>query len=253
MDQQALAAKHFGGHATGYLTSAVHASGLDLERLSATARRPSISDALDLGCGAGHASYALARAGVMRVVAYDLAQPMLDVVAAEALNRGHAQIQTSAGAAERLPFSADSFDMVVTRFSAHHWLDVDGALAECGRVLRPGGTLIVIDVLAPERPLLDTALQTVELLRDASHVRNYRESEWRSRLACTRFSVDAFDHWKLPMEFASWVARIGTPAARIAALEVVLDALSAEARDYFQIGADRSFAIDAGWFEATKC
>jgi hypothetical protein len=54
------------------------------------------------------------------------------------------------------------------------------------------------------------------------------------------------------MEFAGWVARIGTSAARIEALKTVFDELAGEARDYFSVGANRSFAIDAGWLEARK-
>ena len=42
----------------------------------------------------------------------------------------------------------------------------------------PGGRLVVIDVVAPEIPLFDTTLQVIEFLRDASHVRDYRVSEW---------------------------------------------------------------------------
>ena len=54
------------------------------------------------------------------------------------------------------------------------------AAAEVVRVLRPRDTLVVIDVVAPEAALLDTTLQTIDLLRDMSHVRNYCASEWRS-------------------------------------------------------------------------
>jgi SAM-dependent methyltransferase len=166
--------------------------------------------------------------------------------------RGHAQIETHAGSAERLPFDDASMDLVVTRYSAHHWLDVHQGVREAARILKPGGTLVVIDVIAPESALMDTVLQTVELLRDESHVRDYRESEWREMFHSAKFSAPTVDHWKLPMVFDAWVKRIGTPPARIAALNVVFDALPTEARDYFAVDADRAFVIDAGWFDAVK-
>jgi ubiquinone/menaquinone biosynthesis C-methylase UbiE len=252
MDQHGLAAHQFGFAATRYLTSAVHASGADLERLVdfAAASRP--SRMLDLGCGAGHVSFALARGGAQRVIAYDLALPMLEVVAAEAATRGHDRIETVAGPAERLSFADSNFDAVVTRYSAHHWLDVGRALHEVARVLKPGGKLIVVDIVAPESPLLDTSLQTVEILRDSSHVRDYRASEWRAMLDAAGFDKPRVDQWKLPMEFHSWVARSATPPARVQALKTVFDALPAEARDYFRLADDYSFAIDAGWFETAK-
>lgn len=252
MDQHALTVRQFGSTAARYLTSPVHSSGADLQRLVEFSRESRLSSALDLGCGAGHASYALARGGVNRVVAYDLSPQMLAVTAAEAGVRGHGQIETRSGPAERLPFPDTSFDLVVTRYSAHHWSDALAAVHEAARVLRPGGTLIVIDVLAPENALMDTVLQTIEILRDLSHVRDYRESEWRGMLEAANFARPDVHRWRLDMEFDSWVARIGTIPARVDALKVVLDELPSEARDYFAVRPDRSFAVDSGWLEARR-
>lgn len=246
MDLHTLAGTQFGNAAANYLNSAVHATGPDLLRVQSAAAG---LQALDLGSGAGHVSFALARGGASRVVAYDLAPQMLAVVAKEAAARGYRQIQTSAGPAEKIPFSDASFDLVVTRYSAHHWLDVPAALSEAARVLRPGGRFIVIDVLAPEVPLFDTVLQTLELLRDASHVRNYRASEWQAMLHAAGFGESSNKQWKLPLEFSSWVARIATPAPRVNALKQVFGALSIEAHHYFSVADDYSFAIDSGWFD----
>jgi ubiquinone/menaquinone biosynthesis C-methylase UbiE len=252
MDQQALTVRQFGSTAARYLASPVHSSGADLDRLAGLARESRISSALDLGCGAGHASYALARGGADRVVAYDLSGQMLDVAAAEAKARGHGQIEICSGPAERLPFPDTSFDLVVTRYSAHHWMNALAAVHEAARILKPGGTLIVIDVLAPENPLMDTVLQTVEILRDLSHVRDYRESEWRGMLEAANFSSPCVHRWRLQMEFDSWVARIRTTPARVDALKVVLDELPSEAREYFAVRRDRSFDVDSGWLEARR-
>jgi ubiquinone/menaquinone biosynthesis C-methylase UbiE len=250
--QHTLVTRQFGTTAAAYLTSGVHAAGADLERLArlADALRP--ARVLDLGCGAGHVSYALARGGAGEVVAYDLAQEMLTVVATEAARRGHPNILTERGPAERLPFAAASFDWVVSRYSAHHWLDLPGALAEGARVCKPGGRCIVIDVVAPESPLLDTVLQTVEILRDPSHVRDHRVSEWRRLLAEVGFTVTESESWKLPMGFDSWVGRMGASAERIGALHMVFAGLPAEARQYFSVAADHSFSIDSAWIEGFK-
>jgi ubiquinone/menaquinone biosynthesis C-methylase UbiE len=252
MDQPHLAARQFGDSAANYLTSSVHAKGADLDRLEALARRLAVRQALDLGCGAGHAGFALARGGVGSLIAYDVSEPMLAVVGREAQARGHLQIETRCGAAGQLPFDDASFDLIVTRYSAHHWPSVPAAITEVLRVLRPGGTLVVIDVMAPESALLDTTLQTLDLLRDMSHVRNYRASEWRSMLSVPELTDATSDTWKLALDFDSWVRRIATPSRRVDAIRAVLADLPAEARDYFAVAADGSFTCDALWIEVSK-
>jgi ubiquinone/menaquinone biosynthesis C-methylase UbiE len=250
MDQQSIGMRQFGARAANYLASTVHATGADLERLENLAARLRPERALDLGSGAGHVSFAMARGGARRITAYDPAPDMLRVVAQEAAARGHAGIETCIGTAEALPFEDKTFDLVVTRFSAHHWANVAHAMAESKRVAAPGGRLVVIDVIAPEVALLDTALQSIELLRDASHVRDYRISEWTAMLGRAGFSEPTVDRWKIPIEFKSWVARIGTSPARVAALQAVFADLPSEVLQYFQVGPELSFAMDAAWFEA---
>jgi SAM-dependent methyltransferase len=222
-----------------------------LDRLKATTQlRP--GRVLDLGCGAGHVSFALAQGGARRVTAYDPSKEMLSVVTQAAMSKGlDAIIDTCVGSAEVLPFESRTFDLIATRYSAHHWASVPAALAECARVIVPGGRLIIIDVMSPENPLLDTSLQVIEFLRDASHVRDYRLSEWKAQCAAAGFGEPTVTAWKLSIEFNSWIARIGTPADRVAALQAVFAALPSEVREYFQIGADNSFVIDSVWVEAT--
>jgi ubiquinone/menaquinone biosynthesis C-methylase UbiE len=250
MDQQRISVSQFGAKAANYLTSAVHATGADLERLKAMAAQLRPERALDLGCGAGHVSFALAHGGTQRVTAYDPSREMLEVVAQAAATRGLEQvIDTCVGAAEVLPFETDTFGLIVTRYSAHHWASVPRALAECARVIAPGGRMVVIDVIAPETPLLDTSLQVIEFLRDASHVRDYRTSEWRAMYQAAGFGEPAITTWKLSIDFKDWIARIGTPADRIAALESVFAELPSEAREYFRVSPERSFITDSAWIE----
>ncbi|HXC38067.1 MAG TPA: class I SAM-dependent methyltransferase, partial [Burkholderiales bacterium] len=255
--QSRLAAEQFGRTANAYLSSAVHAQGADLERLAALAQgmnKPGLKQtcALDLGCGAGHAAFALSRGGAA-VTAYDLSKEMLDVVAAEAARRGHAGLRTVQGPAERLPFGEAEFDLVATRFSAHHWSNVPAALNEARRVLKPGGTLAVIDGISPEMPILDTVLQTVEILRDASHVRDYRVSEWVAMVSAAGFAAPTdIDTWKLRMDFDNWVARMRTPELRVQAIRDVLAKAPEEAKRHFSIDTNSCFDLDVAWFSTRR-
>lgn len=240
---QDIVGKQFGQQAEAYLASSVHAEGGDLDDLvrMAAARRP--SRALDLGCGGGHVTYRLAPQ-VEEVVACDLSQAMVDLVSAEAVRRGLGNVSGRRAAVERLPFVDGGFDMVATRYSAHHWSDFPVGLREARRVLGKDGMAVFIDVTSPGEPLLDTWFQTLELLRDPSHVRNRTEGEWRAELAAAGFRPGEATRYKLRLDFAAWVRRMKTPKAHVEAIRSLQARAAPEVSDYFRFEADGSFTID---------
>jgi ubiquinone/menaquinone biosynthesis C-methylase UbiE len=235
--------KQFGEQASAYLSSAVHAQGTEFALLQAELAGQGAARLLDLGCGAGHVSFHVAPL-VKEVVAYDLSQQMLDVVAAAAVERGLDNIRTLHGAAERLPFADGEFDFVFSRYSAHHWSDLGLALREVRRVLKPGGVAAFVDVLSPGSPLLDTYLQTVEVLRDTSHVRDYCAGEWMRQLNEAGLHVRNSSRQRLRLEYTSWVERMRTPPVLRAAILALQQAMGQEVRDYYEIQADGTFSTD---------
>jgi SAM-dependent methyltransferase len=247
--QQRLVVTQFGPRAAAYVASHVHAQGADLDQLEEALREHPAKTVLDLGCGGGHVSLRVAPL-VQQVTAYDLAEPMLKAVAAIAAERGLGNLTTQQGAAESLPFADASFDLVVSRYSAHHWTDLNAALRETRRVLNPGGRVIFMDVIAPETPVLDTWLQALELLRDPSHVRDYSVTEWLGALAAAGFSPGPVSRRRLRLEFTSWVERMNTPKLHADAIRSLETAASADVRAHFEIEADGSFSIDTATFEA---
>jgi SAM-dependent methyltransferase len=238
-----LVARQFGPRAAAYVASAVHAQGEDLNELAALAQTHKFARALDLGCGGGHVSFALAP-HTGEVVAYDLSQEMLAAVAAEAKRRGLANLVTRQGTVEALPFADGSFDFVATRYSAHHWHDVPRALGEARRVLKPGGRALFMDVVAPEAPLLDTFLQTVEMLRDPSHVRDYSLRKWTAMLREAAFAPAEPVCRRVPLDFASWIARMQTPEPQADVIRTLMAQMPAEVRAHFEIAPGGSFTID---------
>ena len=235
--------RQFDEQASAYLSSAVHAQGSEFGLLQDALAGRGHARVLDLGCGAGHVSFHVAPL-VAEVVAYDLSQAMLDVVASAAAERGLANITTERGAAERLPFADASFDFVFSRYSAHHWSDLGLALREVRRVLKPGGVAAFIDVMSPGSPLLDTYLQTVEVLRDTSHVRDYDAGQWLRQVSDAGLHVRSTSRQRLRLEYSSWVARMRTPEALCIAIRQLQQAMGQEVRDYFEIEADGSFSTD---------
>ena len=103
---------------------------------------------LDVGCGTGYLLGRLAaRAPQADVLAgIDAAPAMIEVAraAAAADDRLHFVV----GTAERLPWPAAAFDLVVSTTSFDHWADQRAGLAECARVLAPGGCLVLADLFS---------------------------------------------------------------------------------------------------------
>jgi ubiquinone/menaquinone biosynthesis C-methylase UbiE len=244
-----LVVAQFGPRAAAYVASSVHAQGEDLRDLAALVTGHPKARVLDMGTGGGHAAFAVAP-HVAEVVAYDLSEEMLAVVAAESASRSLSNVTTQRGPAESLPFESASFDFVLTRFSAHHWYDVRAALAEARRVLKPEGIAAFVDVVAPPQVALDTFLQTVELLRDSSHVRDYSVEQWTQFLTAAGFTVTRSVPRRLRLEFASWIARMQTPPIQTQAIRALQDGASAPVAAHFEHEPDGSFVVDTIVIEA---
>ena len=102
---------------------------------------------LEVGTGEGQVARAVARAGAATVVGVD---PTVNQIV-EAQRRGSGPVYARSGA-EALPFAASTFDAVICCLVFEHIDDVDTALAEVARVLRPGGRF----VFCLNHPLLQT-------------------------------------------------------------------------------------------------
>lgn len=248
---ESLVGNQFGAQAAAYLGSAVHAQGADLDGLACLATDHPTARVLDLGCGAGHVTFAVAP-HVHEVVACDLAAEMLVTVAKAAAARGLGNVRTQRGMAERLPFEDASFDLVLSRYSAHHWRDLDAGLREAARVLKPGGTAGFVDAISPGTPLLDTHLQTIELLRDRSHVRDYARTEWEAALARARLVAGEVAPFRIRLEFTVWTERMRTPSVYVEAIRALQASASESVERHFNIGTDGSFDLDVALFRATK-
>jgi len=146
-----------------------------------------------------------------RFTAYDLSAEMLATVKGEADKRGLANVVTRQGSAERLPFADASFDMVLSRFSAHHWGDVPAALREVSRVLKPAGTAVFGDVASAWTGSLATPSCRLSRCCAIPHTfATIRSASGRLMFAAAGFTVTATKPMRLRIDFASWIARMRT-------------------------------------------
>ncbi|MEE2674835.1 MAG: class I SAM-dependent methyltransferase, partial [Myxococcota bacterium] len=150
------------------------------------------------------------------------------------------------GDAEALPYPDDSFDFVTSRLCAHHFQDVRAFAREVARVLRPAGTFLLEDSMAPETAAMDTFFNTFELLRDPSHVRNYTISQWREILTEAGLRSEVLGEWMLDQDFEDWILRIGTPETGVAHLRFLLASASAITREAFAIVTESDRVVSVG-------
>lgn len=254
-DGKALTQARFGDVAANYRLSEVHAAGPDLDLMLAAAQVAAEARVLDAGCGAGHTAMAFA-AVARQVIACDFTPAMLAQTAMLARERGAANIRPQLADVECLPFADDSFDLVATRYSAHHWLKPKRALDEFKRLLKPGGVLLLSDIMASEDYAQDTFLQAIELLRDPSHVRDYRISEWVAMLAAVGFRSEVLLTFDLTLHFATWIRRMRTPGRNVEMIKTLFAGASADIQRAFRLpepvdSDDFDFVIPGAVIRAT--
>ena len=122
---------------------------------------------LDVACGPGLVACEFAPFA-LHVTGLDLTPRMIEQAMERQRGRGLTNLSWQVGDVLPLPFPDASFSIVLTRYSFHHFLDPRAVLDEMLRVCRPGGKVMVIDVVQP--PEKAAAYDRLEKLRDPSHV-----------------------------------------------------------------------------------
>lgn len=158
---------------------------------------------LDVGCGTGVLLERIVdRYPDVRATGADLSPAML----AQARRRLPPRVTLEVADAEALPFPANSFDLVLSLSSFHFWPAPRLALAELGRVLRPGGQLVITDWC--DEYLACRICDRILRLVDRAHHRIYGRSECAALLTGAGFQVISLERYRI-----SWLWGLMTAVA----------------------------------------
>jgi ubiquinone/menaquinone biosynthesis C-methylase UbiE len=229
----------FGPSAQAYVQSPGHAGGADLATLVAWGRRRGARAVLDVATGGGHTAAAFA-AFTPTVVATDLTEAMLRAARGLAATRGLPGVRFAAADVDALPFKDGSFGVVTCRIAAHHFPALLPPLRQIARVLAPGGSFLVQDILGHEDRECAAFLVEVERRRDPSHVRAFTQREWVAFLRAAGMTVIDEAVMEKVRPWDEWTTRTRMTAAAKAELEAYVLAAPARCRDAY------AFVIEGG-------
>jgi len=167
----------FSQQAIPFAEFGIHMDAIDLlKEMSGVNPKDSV---LDVACGPGLVACEFApHAG--HVTGIDLTDAMIEQARKRQKELSLDNMEWMTGNAVPLPFEDDTFSLVITRYSFHHFLEPAKALEEMARVCAPGGRVLVADVCVAEEHSAD--YDRMEIMRDDSHVHALTE---RELIACS--------------------------------------------------------------------
>lgn len=228
--------EHFGKAAEGYVLDRGFATGPDLEE-AVRLLKPTPEDVvLDVATGGGHTALFFSPY-VRNVVASDLTMQMLKKAQEHISEEGGVENVTFREAdAEDLPFPSGSFTILTCRIAPHHFPDVPRSLQEFHRVLRRRvGRMVIIDTLLPEDSEIAEFYQTMEKMRDPTHIQAFTEKQWAEMIEGADFEVRKVAVFSKTHDFKSWAKRGGLEGEKLNELNQFFIDAPDKIHDYFQI------------------
>lgn len=210
---------HFlsGAAAARYLRGRPFVHPVIVERIQQITGRERFGAVLDVGCGTGQSSRAVA-AVATEVIGVDLSAEMLGFAWRDR------RIQYIRSRAEELPVATSAFELVTTGL-AFHWFDQPRFLAEAHRVLKPGGWLAIYNTAFGGRvrdcPAVEPWIRETYLARYPSPPRRAAAAPVNAGIDATGFQVvgaEAFSH-PVPMSAPQLVEFLMSQSNITAAIE----------------------------------
>jgi ubiquinone/menaquinone biosynthesis C-methylase UbiE len=184
--------------------------------------------ALDAGAGTGALAFALAPF-VREVVAVELVPELIERARAAA----PPNVTFVEGDIAKLEFPLGSFDLAGTLRTLHHVPRPELVIAELTRVTRRGGSLLVVDQIAPNDPLAALELNRFERARDPSHTRVLADVDLRQLFEANNLVLKRAAFVREPRELDPYLDLAGCEG---------------EAREQAKALAPPDYEAEIGWY-----
>jgi SAM-dependent methyltransferase len=170
------------------------------------------ADWIDLACGPGVVSRATA-ARVGSVKGVDLTPAMVEEAERRASEEGIGNVDFALGDVTALDLEDDSFDGAITRLSLHHIPAPGRVVAEMARLVRPGGGVLVSDIVADRDRDANAWREEIERLRDPSHWACHTQESLRAMGEAAGLVLEEEKLIPIEIDFDDWLQR-GSGGAR---------------------------------------
>ncbi len=160
------ASERFNTIANRFATSEVHKDSPTialLHQILLEAQSPR-KEICDIACGSGNMGLSFEKY-VTRLVGVDPAPTMLEEFQKQAQAKG-IKVDLIRAFAEELPLESEQFDVAVTRLAPHHFNNIQKAINEMARIVKPHGYVAVIDLQGEENAEADAFNHQLEVLHD---------------------------------------------------------------------------------------
>ncbi len=237
MGNQSKVQKNFGPKASDYRFSTTHGNPADLGRMLNLLKPHSEEIALDVATGGGHTAIALAKY-VNKVVAIDITPEMLAEAEVASKQADINNIVFQMEDVHNLNYPDGQFNIVVSRFAAHHFFNAKKAVREMCRVLRPGGKFYILDCSVFGGDETEKEINRIELLRDSSHRCSYSPRQWNRILQELPLTIQHTAFFKENYELPQWFDRMETNNSNRQEIFRILNNLSETGKVFYPFKDD---------------
>jgi len=166
---------------------------------------------LDVATGTGIMARAIAPKTGM-VIGVDITEGMLEEARKMAAAQSLSNVRFETGDADNLKYGDESFWLVTCRLAVHHFLNPQRPLAEMKRVVRRGGHVVVVDILAPDDEATHERYDNIERLRDPTHTRTQTKQGLQRLLMDSGLESHGKPITRLfPVKLTEWMSFTNTP------------------------------------------